>query len=391
MARVGPWCHSVAVIVGAAALIVTGVPAVAAPVAVPVVGVEARPAAEFNGGVYALAYHAGVVYVGGAFTAALVDGHSVARQHLAAVDARTGALLRWAPAADGVVHGLAVDDLAVPATVYAVGTFTHVAGAHRDSAAALDAATGTVRSFRHTITGSVSAVTASAGRVYLAGRFSSVDGYARANVAAFVQDTGQLDQGWDAGTDGPVEALAVTTGRVYLAGRFAHTDGVPGTARLAAVRTDTGAADLGFRPDPPAVVHAVAATAAGVYAALGGQGGRGIGYDNAGRTRWTVTLDGDVQAIAVLGSVVYLGGHFDNACQSVRTRAHGVCVDGSIPRVKFAAATVDGSLLDWSPTGNGVHGVFALAADPGSATLVAGGEFTTVHGAPRRRFALFSR
>jgi hypothetical protein len=372
----------VAAVAMAGALV--GQPAFAAKSGAPV---ESTPhkSAEFNGGVYALAYRGSTIYVGGDFTTAYYGGKSFTRNRLAAVDANSGALLNWKPSADGAVRGIAADTDGV----YAVGDFGHVSGQKRDGLVGLNPDSGAVSGLSHNISGVPKAVAIGNGRVYVAGRITMVDGAVRGNLFAVSPTSGAVDTDWKASTDDTVEALAISGNRVYLAGSFHKTDGVSSSGRLTAVDPASGALDKGFRPQPPAVVHAVAVDANGVYTAVGGQGGRTITYGLDGRERWTVTTDGDVQAVTVLGGVVYIGGHYDNVCQSVRTGVHGICIDGSVKRVKLAAVASNGDLLDWAPNGNGIHGVFALVASEPLGEIAAGGEFTTIKGAQQRRFALF--
>jgi hypothetical protein len=109
-----------------------------------------------------------------------------------------------------------------------------------------------------------------------------------------------------------------------------------------------------------------------------------------GEARWTITTDGDVQAIAVLEEVVYLGGHFDNVCKSANVGNKGVCLDGSTKRIKLAAVGPNGVLLPWTANGNGSVGVHTLIADNPHGQLLAGGEFSVINGIEQRRFALFN-
>ena len=374
-------CARVALAAALAALVLAATPAAAA-----VLRQSPDPTPGFNGPVLATVYAGSTVYIGGDFTHALVAGKRIPRAGLAAVDTRSGALLDWAPTANGTVTALAAyrDDL------FVAGLFDHINGVKRDSLAKVDGATGALKpGWKHMILGKPFALAVGHGRLYLGGGITQVGSYRRTALAAFSLATGELDVRWAPSADNGVTQLGVTAERVYVAGKFRRIDDIKGSGRVAAVDPVTGELDLGFRAAAAAErAFGMAVTPEALYVAHGGLGGRIRAYDHAGRTLWQLTTDGDAQAVTRVGDVVYFGGHFDEVCGSSRVGDHGTCLDGSHPRGKLAAADRhDGTLLSWRPSGNGVAGATTMAADADS--LAVGGNFTTINDVTQKRFALF--
>ncbi|GIF19688.1 hypothetical protein BJ973_006731 [Actinoplanes tereljensis] len=342
-------------------------------------------APTFNGGVYAIAQRGPVVYLGGAFTTATYRGRTYPRLRLAALDARTGALLSWAPEADGTVRALvSTDD-----SIFVAGDFHAVGGHDRDSLAQLSPGSSAVLPFKHTLAGTAYTLASGNGRLYLGGSFTDVDGHPRTRLAAFSLRTGELDDRWRPRADDAVHTLVAYGGQVFAGGGFHTIDEVRGTLRLAVMHGKTGEVNEDFLPKAPAEVRSIAVDKAGVYAATAGVGGRAIAYSFKGKMRWQRVFDGDAAAIATLGGLTYVGGHFDSACLTAKNGAHGACVDGSQPRYKLAAVTASGELAPWAPQGNGIIGVRALSVNEDTGILVAGGDFTTINGLDRRRLAIF--
>ncbi len=72
----------------------------------------------------------------------------------------------------------------------------------------------------------------------------------------------------------------------------------------------------------------VVVTRTTIFAAADGPGGHLRALDLDGTSRWNVTADGAVQALTLLGGVLYAGGHFDHVCVSAATGPQGQCLAG---------------------------------------------------------------
>jgi hypothetical protein len=368
----------------AVVLAVTGTPT-AAVAAVPLVSATPASAVAFDGLVYASAYVGSTVYVGGSFRHAVVNGKLVPRKRLAALDARTGRLLPWAPETNGTVMALT----AAGSSLYVSGKFTTVAGKPRAGLAGINLRTGAVGALRHTVKGVGYALAAGGGRLFLGGTFKAVDGRPARNLAAFWLSDGALTR-FGSGTDGQVKALTVAGSRLYVGGGFRRLNGANGTARLAALRLTDGRVDTGFRPNAPYLAFALTVTRDRVYAGLGGPGGRVAAYRPNGSRVWSTVTDGDVQAITYLNGAVYAGGHFTVACpQSSRTATSWCPVNLRSQPKLVALDSANGRLLRWNPRSNGRWGVLTLDANAALDTVAVGGEFTAFGGRSRPHFALF--
>ncbi len=343
----------------------------------------------FDDLVMAEAYSGSTVYVGGQFTTAVMGGTRTSRHYLAAVNGRTGALLPWAPSLNGAVTALVVKNDAI----YVAGAFTTVNGYACHHIAKISRSTGAVESdFNHTVNTAPRAMARGSGSLYVVGNFGSVDGHSWARAAAFSLSDGKQRMGFQPALNGSVNAVEVSAGRVYLGGNFLQVNGANGHPRLAAVDAITGATVTGFQGGAPYTINGLDVGSAGVYGAMGGPGGQLVAYRTSdGRPAWSLTTDGDLEKVVVLHNAIYAGGHFDHACTTARVaQQNGDCLDGKLRRQKLFAADVAGHLLGWDPEANSTRGVFAMAANGDLNLLAVGGAFTTFGGnISQQRFAEF--
>jgi PKD repeat protein len=177
-----------------------------------------------NATVEALALNGNTLYFGGDFTTVgtSATGFS-ARSRLAAVDATTGAVLPWAPAADGLVRTMVVH----PASgrVIVGGSFNSLNGSQQWGMGSLDGATGAVQPWaantvilNHGGNAAIAELTTDGEKIYGIG-WAFFGGGASANFeGAFAADplTGVID--WIDGGRGDNYSIAVAGDVVYTVG-----------------------------------------------------------------------------------------------------------------------------------------------------------------------------
>jgi hypothetical protein len=376
-----------------AALAATAWAAMAAPAHAAIVGSRPSPSWQTNGRVTTITVSGTTAYIGGKFTSLRPSGSpagsgEVTRNHAAAINLTTGALLPWNPNVNGTVSAIFVNGN----NIYLGGSFGTIAGANRKRVGAVNASTGALNTaFRVSgLNGEVRTIDLSNGHLYLGGSFTAPRNYS----GTFDPASGAFQSGWAPVTDGPVDAILTTnngSNRVVIGGAFNTLNGVSSNA-IGAVDPNTGASvtwnwhgpfRTSFRPFD---VVGLSNFGGYIYGAGTGNGGSFMKFNpSTGDLVWIEGVTGNVENVVVIDGIAYAGGHFEaycgpipgnNFCTRVASRNHLMAVDDAT-----------GALQSWHPAANSNLGVFAIAAGP--STLAVGGDFTRLGGVNQQMFGLF--
>jgi len=353
----------------------------------------------------------GVVYIGGDFTAirppgALPGASEQPAQHLTALDATTGVpMAGFSPtvtstsstAATIYSSALSPDG----STLYLGGRFTTVDGVARTNIAAVSTATGALLPWAPKLppTATVFDVTtAPSGAVYVGGQFAVVNGIARAN-AAEVDTAGKL-LAWNPSVNGAVHTILVSPdGTVaVIGGNFGTVGGVTHRA-IMGVDPTTGAllSAWGAGPfmSPLFQVWHMAGTATSLYIGGVDYGGSQGYYEfdgtasldwATGAVAWSDYCYGDTHSVAVVGNVLYVGSHAHD-CSSVPGGFPGLTTHQDLN----AEDATTGQMLPWYPNDNasGNEATGSAASTTDGTQLFVVGDFTKVNGAWQQGFVRF--
>src|SRR6266511_3790738 len=308
---------------------------------------KASPTWQPNGIVYAIAYARGNVYIGGAFTSVRPPGAApgtgeVARNHLGAFNATTGALLSFNHNANATVYSLEPSP---------------------DKT-----------------------------RLYAGGDFTAVDGAARGHLAAFDLASGALSGAWKPSVTGRVKSISTfgsaDGSRIVIGGSFNH---VNGTARRALAILNTSGAVQPQQSSIPTCSQVTSFTRTATAVFLGSEGSGGGCFDGTlalnpitGAQLWRDNCQGATQAVQVIGTWLYVGSHAHN-CSSV--------VGGfgeTFPAHHLMRENVSNGHIDpgWFPNTSGNNlGPRSLGSD--GVKLGVGGDFHYVNNKPQQGFTQF--
>ncbi len=347
---------------------------------------------DFDNTVLTIAHKGNTIYVGGEFDHVTGTNGKKTRHGAAAIDGSTGEVLPWNPKVNGDVRKI----LVTKEGVYLGGDFNRVKKVTRHNLA-LVAKTGKaklVKRFHPRTDQPVNTMTKNKKRLYVGGGFSRVNKSDRVRLAAFSRKTTKLIGWHPEARNGVVLDMIAKGNGIYVAGEFRSLNGSAQYQRLALVKKKSGATLKGFNPKVSRILLDIAIKFGTVYAAEGGtRGGGALAFaKDDGSLRWERRLDGDAQAVTLLGKDLYFGGHFNFVCNDDLQHPDGNCINGFEKRgrgVSFNPA--DGTLTGWNPRANNSLGITAMDSVGSKDRVLIGGAFTTVEGGKvdAKRFAAF--
>jgi Ca2+-binding RTX toxin-like protein len=312
-----------------------------------------------NGGIGAIAFAGGRVYIAGGFSLLGSDPMS----GMAALDPTTGERISSFSGSPGV------SSFAVDGTTLWVGGFSGGTG----FLFGMDAASGATTVSMPTPNSVVSTVVKDGDSLWVGGSFTSVGGVPRSRIAEIDIPSRQVTT-WNHGvTISSVRRIALSPTTVYATGQFA--------GRIVGLDRATGASTA-FNPAPQ--IAGFGSTAGGSVAYVDGVvyysdeftsiGGQQRPYlaaldpDTGATLAWNPGLNFAADTLIPDGGDLLVGGQFTSASGATRKN--------------FAAVDVDsGAVTAWAPTANDTVSSLARAGT----TIYAGGRFTTVNGEPHSR------
>ena len=331
------------------------------------------------GGVFGMANAGGRTFIGGVFNRVV----RTPRSNVAAITSDGKLDQQFNPGTNGKVQAVAVSEDG--STVFLGGTFTEAGGAPRLNLAAVDAVTGVALAGWTADTAGtnpdVTSLAVSGNRLYVGGRFATIDGVSRRAFAAVDVTTGDVITEFRPKTNGSVyEVVASPDGSTVYAGGTFTTLGEQPRVAAGSVDATTGLATSFAPTGDGGRVITVALNPSGSRVFFSTENNIIFAYDHAVSNDpvWNIKMSGNTHAMAVTDQEMWIGGHFSQHVTSHTSRPYLASLN-----------TVDGSVTAWEPNCYGIKsGVWGLVLE--GARLHVGGKFNGFGTVEQRGYARFS-
>jgi len=216
-------------------------------------------------------------------------------------------------------------------------------------------------------------------RLYVGGRFDAIDGSAVPKLAAVNVTTGDL-VAWDPSVNGNVNEVRVSADgeTVWVGGSFTKIRGVLRSG-LGGIDADSGVPVAFSRAASTSMIITLEVSADGtwLYASTHTNNLRAYRPAVSNSPVWTTKTNGNVQAIAISPTEIYIGGHFT------------AFANGPARRSLASVSPATGAPTSWDTKATGLlGGGWSLVIDGGY--LHAGGQFTHFDGVQQRLYARFA-
>lgn len=393
--------------------------------------------ADANNVIYNLHITGGKLYAGGAFT----QIQNVNQNYCAKIDLTSKTVDAWNPGLNSYVFYVA----SAGSNIILGGYLSQVNGADRNRIAAIDLATNQLTSFNPVVTsfgGTVSTMYFSGNELFAGGGISYYnDNYTATfyGIIAFDTLSGIVTRKFDYTPAGTVYGLTVSNNKLFTGGSIStFYDSLSGNP---VTRSYLASYDLNNNTltndvyDPNNTVRSLSTDASGgvvvvgdftLTSAVNRQYLAAINLNNGQATAWSPIIDGQVRALAIKDTSLFIGGYFygiynsdytvytsrkflgavstntglatawnadaDNYVETLALADTILYVGGSFTTVKSAARNYaaaigtggTGSVKNWAPNTNS----YVFAIQPSGGNVYLGGYFTTVKGSSRNYLAL---
>ncbi len=339
------------------------------------------------------------VFIGGYFNRAVrLDQTEATRNALAAMSISTLDLVNTCNPNLGPagLYGARVRALALSSdggTLFVAGRFSTVGGVARSNLAAIRVSDCAVLGHfaGWSVNGEIYSLLVDGNTLYVGGDFTTIGGVTRRRVAKLgVATAAATVTGWNPGSTRRVKAMALdrTNGRVILVLWSVGT--VAGEASAETIALDRTTAAYAWKANTDRGGMAAVINGSNLYVGVRGLGGRVYAYRLSDGTElfWHF-CNGDVQAITRYRTYITAGFH-DNAVAAANNST-----GFDISALGIWQITATGAVdTNWLPSmradpGDSPWKVWSLYGDTARGALYAGGDFTRVAGRRQQRFAVF--